>query len=222
MTRRVADVMVKSGESVREDMPFKQVARSLVEEDVSALPVVDVDGRVVGVVSEADLILRDESFGVPGLPGWTRRSIREKLHASTARELMTAPAVTVKPETDLAEAARLMRKHAIKRAPVCDADGRLLGIVSRRDLLLEFTRTDDEIADEIDALWRDLSLPSNDPRFVVEDGVATIEGRLERRSQAKEIVLRVHEVPGIVDVRDRLTWDDPDDVFAQGATMWVR
>lgn len=221
MTRRVTDVMVKAEGALREDMTFHEVARALVEEDVSSLPVVDGAGRVLGMVSEADLIVRDESFGVPWLPGWTRRSIREKLHATTAKALMTSPAITVRPETELTQAALRMRKHAIKRLPVCDADQRLLGMLSRRDLLLEFVRPDQAIADDLTELWRDMSLPVNDPRSVVTDGVATIEGRLEHRVQAEETIRRVHEIPGIVDVIDRLTWDDPDDVFAQGPVTWI-
>ena len=221
MIRKVADVMVKAEGALREDMTFQEIARALVEEDVSSLPVVDEDGRVTGMVSEADLIVRDESFGVPWLSGRTKRSVRDKLHATTAKTLMTSPAVTVMPETELTKAALRMRKHAVKRLPVCDAERHLLGILSRRDLLLEFVRSDEAIADDLTDLWRDLSLPMNDPRSVVTDGVATIEGRLEHRVQAEEIIRRVHEVAGIVDVVDRLTWDDPDDVFAKSPVAWI-
>jgi CBS domain-containing protein len=113
-----------------------------------------------------------------------------------------------------------MRKHAIKRVPVCDDDGRLLGMLTRRDLLLEFVRPDEAVAADLAALWRDLSLPVNEPRSSVRDGIATIEGRLEHRAQAEAIIDRVYEVPGIVDVDDRLTWDDGDAIFAQGSVPW--
>lgn len=221
MTRRVAEVMAKPEGVLREDMTFQQVARALVEENVSSLPVVDETGHVLGMVSEADLIVRDESFGVPWLPTSMKRSIREKLGAATASALMTTPAVTVQPDTELTKAARCMRKHAIKRLPVCDDDGHLLGMLSRGDLLLEFVRPDEVIAEDLAELWRTMSLPVHDPRYSVADGVATIEGRLEHRVHAEEIIDRVHEIPGIVDVVDRLSWDDGDDVFAQGSVPWL-
>jgi hypothetical protein len=93
-------------------------------------------------------------------------------------------------------------------------------MLSRRDLLLEFVRPDEGIVADLAALWRDMSLPVNEPRSSVRDGVATIEGRLEHRAQAEAIIDRVYEVPGLVDVDDRLTWDDGDDVFAQSSVPW--
>lgn len=223
MTRRVAAVMVPGVEALREDERFKSIVRRLADGCVSALPVVDAEGRVEGVVSEADLILRDESFGVPWMPqGWTKRAVRRKAHAATAGELMTSPAITVDPDTDVSKAAAIMRKHRIKRLPVCDADGRLLGMISRTELLHEYLREDTDLAFSVaELLWHGMSLPKDEVRFSVDDGVVTVEGDIEHRVQAAEVVERLRSIAGIVDVVDRLRWSNDDSVIAQGPVPWV-
>lgn len=222
MARRITELMDEDARALPEDTSFKEVARHLAEDRVSAMPVAEPGGRVVGVVSEADLILRDESFGIRWLPdGWTKRSVRRKAHAKTAGELMSSPAVTVGPDADVSEAAAIMRKWTIKQLPVCDDDGHLLGVLSRSDLLREFLREDTDLAfDVAELLWHKMSLPRKEVSFSVEDGVVTLEGQVEHRVQVPEILDRVRRVPGVVDVVDRLGWTDADTAMAAGPFPW--
>lgn len=223
MTRHVEALMIPGVNALDEGATFKDVARRLADACVTAMPVVGEDGRVIGVVSEADLILRDESFGVPWLPdGWMKRAVRRKAHARTAGELMTTPAITVGPDADVTEAAAIMRKHGIKRLPVCDVDGHLLGMVSRTELLREFLREDTDLSFDIaELLWHQMSIPKYEVWFTVEDGVVTVEGHIEHRVQAAEAVERIREIPGTVEVVDRLRWTHDDSVIAQGPIPWV-
>jgi len=128
---------------VREHTSYKELVRLLAERRVSALPVVDVNLNVIGIVSEADLLLKQQqpadSFQRFLLEGKRRRLERAKARGGTAVELMSRPAITVGPDATVAEAARLLRMHLIKRLPVADPLGRLVGIVSRSDLLSVFS-----------------------------------------------------------------------------------
>jgi CBS domain-containing protein len=222
VARRIEDLMDENAKTLAEDATFKDVARLLAEERVSAMPVTGGDGRVVGVVSEADLILRDESFGIRWLPdGWAKRSVRRKAHAKTAGDLLSSPAVTVGPDAEVSEAAAIMRKWTIKQLPVCDDAGHLLGVLSRSDLLREFLREDTDLAfDVAELLWHKMSLPRNEVSFSVEDGVVTLEGLVEHRVQVPEILDRIRSVPGVVDVVDRLGWTDADTALAAGPFPW--
>lgn len=223
MARHVAELMDAKATTVTRDVAFKEVARLISELGISAIPVIDEDGRVVGMVSEADLIVKDESLEGPWLRGrWTSRATRKKVHAMTVGELMTAPAVTIDPNADIAETATFMRKRRIKRLPVCDTEGRLLGVVSRVDLIREFLRDDEQIADEVDdVLRRKMSLPKEQVGFTVVDGVVTLDGRVEHRSQVPAIVERIRRIPGIVEVLEQLRWSQDDSTLAQGPVPWV-
>ena len=143
MRRRVKDVMTADVAYVREHTSYKELVRLLAERRVSALPVVDVNLNVIGIVSEADLLLKQQqpadSFQRFLLEGKRRRLERAKARGGTAVELMSRPAITVGPDATVAEAARLLRMHLIKRLPVADPLGRLVGIVSRSDLLSVFS-----------------------------------------------------------------------------------
>jgi CBS domain-containing protein len=151
MTRTVADVMTRTVVVVAGSAPFKEVVRAMREYRVSALPVTDPDGLVMGVVSEADLMLREDPSVLEShfFEGHARREERRKAEASIARDLMTTPAVTIGPQAPIAEAARLMHERAIKRLPVIDLEGRIVGVVSRVDLLAEFLRDDGDIETEV-------------------------------------------------------------------------
>jgi CBS domain-containing protein len=150
MGRRVRDVMTPQVLTVDEQAPFKEIVALMDECRISALPVLDEKGRVVGIVSEADLLLKEEFPEGPAggrlLQGRRQREERAKAAGDTAVELMTAPAVTIGPDATVTEAARLLHRHGIKRLPVVDPAGPLLGIVSRADLLKVFLRADAEIA----------------------------------------------------------------------------
>jgi CBS-domain-containing membrane protein len=216
MGRRVRDVMTVEVVTVDEHAAFKEVARLLTERRVSALPVLDGEGRVVGVVSEADLLLKEEfPEGPPGgrlLQGRRRRETRAKAAGGTAAELMTSPAVTIGPDAGVADAARLLHRHQIKRLPVVDPAGPLLGIVSRADLLKVFLRADADIAAEVrqQVLTRAMWIDPDTVAVEVRDGVVTLTGQLERRSLIPIVVSLVRGLDGVVDVVDRLSFEFDD------------
>jgi CBS-domain-containing membrane protein len=216
MRKRVRDVMTTDVCTVDQETPFKRVAELLADRRVSALPVLDRDGRVAGIVSEADLLLKEEfPEGPPDarlFEGRRRRAVRAKATAATAAELMTSPAVTVGPDASVAEAARLLHRHGVKRLPVVDPAGPLVGIVSRADLLKVFLRPDEEIAADVrqEVLLRSLWVDPDSIGVVVRDGVVTLTGRLERLSQLEIAVSLVHALDGVVDVVDELDYEVDD------------
>jgi CBS-domain-containing membrane protein len=215
MGRRVRDVMTREVVTVDEQESFKELAALMAECRVSALPVLDEGGRVVGVVSEADLLLKEEFPEGPAggrLFQGRHRMERAKAAGDTAVELMTAPAITIGPDATLAEAARMLQRHQIKRLPVVDPAGPLLGIVSRADLLKVFLRGDDEIAREVrqEVLLRALWVNPDTVVVEVRDGVVTLIGQLERRSLIPMAVSLVRGLDGVVDVVDRLTFEVDD------------
>lgn len=211
MQKTVKDVMTRTVVVVRDSTPFKEVVRRMQEHRVSAVPVVDEFGRTLGVVSEADLILKEDA-NLDGdgrlFEGRRHRHERAKHAAETAAALMTSPAITVGPDATLGEAVRLMTKHAIKRLPVAGPDGRVVGIVSRSDLLKVFLRTDGEISREIreDVVRRTLWIDPATIRVVVHDGVVTLEGQIERRSLIPVLLALTHAVEGVVGVDSRLSY----------------
>lgn len=220
----VADVMTTDVVCVPEDAPFKSVAQVLAEHDISAVPVVNRSGTVVGVVSETDLLHKEEYQRVRPLPWplrWWRHRARSKAAAVTAGQLMTHPAVTVEGGSTLDEAARLMAGRDITRLVVTDPDGDVLtGIVTRSDLLRAFVAPDNEILarvrrDVIDhALWEDsLAVVAT-----VADGVVTLSGEVDHRSMVTIAERLTREVDGVVDVRNDLTWVFDDTVPAPGTT----
>ncbi|MFF3445849.1 CBS domain-containing protein [Streptomyces sp. NPDC002667] len=277
MTLIVGQVMTGEVVGARREMSFKDVARLLDRYRISGLPVVDDDDKVVGVISETDLLrvravrsggerqprpgplpsrrgLTSPRRGLPslrrglpslrrGLPSLRRGlfSLRRGLFSlcgtlprsadsdgpwraaarrsagdgggavrpSTAEQLMSTPAITVHPEQRVADAARVMERHRVERLPVVDEEDRLIGIATRRDLLRVFLRTDEEIRREIadDVLGRALSLPPPHSVIVsVGEGVVTLEGRLERRSEIPEAIRRTWRVDGVVGVMNSLTF----------------
>jgi len=216
MGRRVRDVMTQEVVTVNEHASFKDVAMLIAERRVSAVPVLDREGRVLGIVSEADLVLKEEyPEGPPErrlFQGRRRRIAQAKAAGDTAAELMTAPAVTIGPDASVAEAARLLHRHGIKRLPVVDPAGPLLGIVSRADLLKVFLRSDPDIAREIrqQVLMRAMWMNPDTVAIDVRDGVVTLTGQLERRSLIPITVSLVRGLDGVVDVVDRLTFELDD------------
>jgi CBS domain-containing protein len=209
---KVDDVMTRRVATVQVGAPFKEVARLLAERKISAVPVLDGDGKLAGIVSEADL-LRKEQYHEDAMP--TRRrfgSRRERVFRAKARgdfagDVMTTPAITVGPEATVVEAAKLMIEQDVKRLPVVDSDGCLVGIVSRADLLWVFLRPDDEIAEEIrtDVFARVL-LQEPTYTVAVTDGIATLSGKLDRRSSVEIAERLVRAVDGVVDVVNGLTY----------------
>jgi CBS domain-containing protein len=208
MNATVKDVMSTHVYAVTEIASFKEIATRLHELRISAFPVVDAEGKVIGVVSEADLLPKEALEGeVPSvLHSLGRSGERSRITAVTAAELMTKPPVTIGPNEPVTQAARLMYSRKVKRLPVVGDDGKLIGIVTRSDVLSVYRRPDAEIRDEITQdviLNRFLCDPA---RFTVtvKDGVVTIGGTPETAYTGHDIVNDVRHVEGVVAVRDRL------------------
>jgi len=216
MEPTVKDVMTTHVVSVTADASFRTMAAALREYRVSAFPVLDDDGKVIGVVSEADMLakeaLESEPQGMPGMiAGILRRREHEKARGTTAGELMTSPPVTVHPDDTLERAARLMYTRKVKRLPVVDANGHLVGIIGRTDLLTMFDRPDEDIRQEIQDQVIRHELRTDPATFTVEvkDGIVTLEGVAETTEFGHEIVELVQHVHGVVAVRDRLSYPHP-------------
>ncbi|MGW2248705.1 CBS domain-containing protein [Kitasatospora sp. NPDC001660] len=213
--RSVNDVMTREVVTARPDTPFKEIAALFHRNDITAIPVIDDQGRPLGMVSEADLIrkaavLPDPEGRYPGR--WLDPEDRARAEAETAGGLMTSPAVTARPGWSVAEAARAMGRHKVKRLPVVDEIGRLVGIVSRADLLQVFLRHDAAIRDEInhDVLGQALWLAPGDVQVAVRDGVVTLKGRLPRRSLVPITERLCRAVDGVVAVHHTLDWTEDD------------
>jgi len=213
MKTTVKDVMTTRVIWVRKDASFREMATAFREYRVSAFPVIDENRRVIGVVSEADLLAKqalDGGYdGMPGMiTGLLRRREQEKARGVTAGDVMTSPAVTVRPEDTVEHAARLMYTRKVKRLPVVDVGGHLVGIISRMDVLTVFDRTDAQIRNEIltDVLRGEFLIDPKEFKVTVKDGVVTLEGRAGTAVLGQEIVRRVRHVQGVVAVRDRLSY----------------
>ena len=212
----VKDLMTPQVVTIGPATPFKEIVARLANHRVSAVPVVDDDGLVLGVVSEADLLLKEE-FPDPDadIPlFWTkrRRLERDRAAATTARDLMSVAVVSIAPDATVAEAARRMHTAGVKRLPVLDEGGRLVGIVSRADLLKVFNRPDQAIRREImdEVIVGEFMMDPNRFFIHVTDGVVVLQGRVERRSLLPYLVRAVHSVEGVVRVKNRLTFDIDD------------
>ena len=211
-TVRVGDVMTRDVVSVTPDTPLKDVAAAIVERGISGLPVCDADGAVVGVLSEADLLVKQggspERSG--GLFAWLVETASApdlaKLRAHTAGEAMTSPAVTVETASPVSEAARTMVSLGVNRLPVVE-DGRLVGIVTRADLVRLFTRSDEEIArdirqDVVKRLW----IAPERIEVEVEQGEVVLRGEADTEVEAELLLKRIPLVAGVVGVRSELSW----------------
>jgi CBS-domain-containing membrane protein len=209
----VQEIMTTRVIWVKKDATFREMAVALREHRVSAFPVVDDDHKVIGVVSEADMLAKEALDDEPGvLAGILHRRDQAKARGVTAGDLMTATVVAVRPDDTVEHAARLMYDRRVKRLPVTDADGHLLGIISRADVLSVFDRTDEAICKEITEGVL-LSEFLTDPLLftvTVKDGIVTISGRPETNETGHEIVRRIRHLQGVVAVRDRLDYPPPE------------
>ncbi|WP_329372613.1 CBS domain-containing protein [Streptomyces sp. NBC_01483] len=217
----VSDVMTHTVAAIGRKANFKEIVQLMEQWKVSALPVLEGEGRVIGVVSEADLLPKEEfRDGDPDLPqsrlrstGGTpitqlrRPSDLAKAGAVTAEDLMTAPAVTVQANATLAQAARTMAHAKVKRLAVVDEVGLLEGVVSRGDLLKVFLRDDEDIADEVrrEVVSYLFRAPLSPVRVQVHDGVVTLTGRVRDTSLVPVAARLVRAVEGVVDVEFELT-----------------
>jgi CBS domain-containing protein len=214
--RRIRNVMTRGVVTVTGTAPFAELAHKMAEHGVSALPVLDQDERLVGIVSEADLLrkeeYRDERARRHLLEGRGRRVARAKAAGRIAADLMTSPVVTIDSDATIPEAARLLARHRVKRLPVVDDDDRLVGIVSRSDLLRLFVRDDEEIRREVveEVFRRPMLAAPNSILVTVQNGITNLTGYLETRSLASMAVHLTRAVPGVVDVVDQLSYERDD------------
>jgi CBS-domain-containing membrane protein len=213
MNAKVKDVMTGEVVAVRRDASFKEMAGRLRQYRVSAFPVIDENRRVIGVVSEADLLAKEalagDHAGIPAaVSGILHHKDYKKSEGLTAGDLMTHPAVTVRPEDSIEHAARLMYTLQVKRLPVVDAGGYLVGIVSRADLLTVFDRTDEEIHAEIvnDVILREFLIDPAVFVVTVTDSVVTIQGNPETADLGHNLVTKIRHVQGVVAVDDKLAY----------------
>ncbi|MEU7023021.1 CBS domain-containing protein [Streptomyces sp. NPDC048717] len=192
--RNVADLMTPTAVAVQRGTPFKEIARLLDEYGITAVPVVDEANRPIGVVSEADLMRRHTVKDGP----------------SSAEAMMTSPVVVARPSWTAVEAARVMERHRVKRLPVVDPQGQLIGVLSRSDLLQLFLRRDRSIQEEIveDVVTRILRLSPASLHIDVTEGRVTLSGVLPRKSLAPIFLRLCEDVDGVVEVVDRLTYED--------------
>jgi CBS domain-containing protein len=204
----VEQVMTTSVVTVTPETPIAEVARILVERGISGLPVVDSEGKVLGIVSEGDLLVREAGH-------WSDEKHQArggKVDARTAGEAMTSPALTIEPFRAIRAVAEIMIESHVNRLPVVDPDGRLIGIVSRADLVRAFVRTDAQLEETIrrEVLIRDMWLDPDKFEVHVDHGAATVTGTVIKRSTADVIGRLLAMVPGVVSAETDITWDIDD------------
>lgn len=214
---QVKDVMTKDPVTVGPDVPLKQVADLLVTHRISGLPVVGAAGELLGVVSEADLVVKEAGQReTRGALGWRWLFPREgdaeakaKLATRTAGEAMSSPAITIRPETTLVEVARLMTEKQMNRLPVVDGEGTVAGIVTRADLVRMFVRSDAEIRREIehDVVVKMLWIEPGRVHVQVSEGVVNLSGRVQTKLDGELLPRLVERVPGVVAVTSDLAWE---------------
>jgi len=212
--RKVSDVMTTSVVTVDRITPYQEIDRLLAQHRISGMPVLKMGREVAGVVTEADLLAAEDETSrrarMDSSIGRRRLLHKQPQGSLTAGTLMTSPAITIGPDATIPAAARLMNTHHIRRLPVVDEDGKLIGVVSRRDLLSVFLRADADISHDVRQVLDEV--PLEDPREIavtVRHGVVTLAGAM--RPEPGEghdlipLVLRlVWDIDGVVDVVTRL------------------
>jgi len=207
---RVADVMTSSVVTVEKWTSLKDAARIMLANGVSGLPVVDDSGDLVGIITEADFVARQVAHieGRRRLLDVMMRRSEPTPDTATVEEAMTKAPITIDPDATVNEAARRMVAAGVKRLPVIDLTGRLVGIVSRGDIMSAFARSDEAIENEVreGILTRLLFHPADAVGVTVKDGVVTLRGELPNRSDVRLLVALADRLDGIVKVEDHLTW----------------
>lgn len=215
---RAKDVMSHPVITVRPDIPIPEIAKILTEHRISGVPVVDDQGRLVGIVTEADLLLKEAGPG--GLPKLAfflparSKEVQEQLRryeGKVAADMMTQEVITATEETPLRELAALMARNQINRIPIL-RDDQVVGIVSRNDVLKAFTRSDETLHQEArQTLVHDLRIDPEPLDIQVKDGVVTILGQVERKSEVGLMEMSVRAIDGVVSVDvSGLTYDVDD------------
>ncbi|MGW0595279.1 CBS domain-containing protein [Streptosporangium sp. NPDC002607] len=212
MPIKVSDVMGRTAIAVRQDAGFADIVNVMRRFAVGAVTVIDLDRRPIGVVSQDDLLLKESDtmrHSISIFESTARRREHEKAAAVVAKDLMTSPAITVTPGMPARDAARLMHDKKIEQLPVIDpVTGRIAGILHRSDLLRVFDRPEAELRAEAEAVVRDLT--GTDVAISVENGVVTLEGKVEHRSQVVRLIQAIRRLEGVIDVTSRLEHGSDD------------
>jgi CBS domain-containing protein len=197
----VGEVMTSGVRTVTQDTPATELIREMSEYHVSALPVVDDSGRLLGIVSEADLLARSKQLGTDAAAHGPASSAGRAVIGTdlVAGDVMTSPVITVDLQASISEAARHLQENRIKRLVVVGDDTRVAGITSRIDLLKAFVRDDAAIMEDVATIARDV-LQLADCGLQVDDGTVSIEGRVNRKSEADRLLSVVARLPGVVAV----------------------
>lgn len=208
MSATVRDVMTTRVITVRGDASFRDMAAMLGSSGVSAFPVIDQAGKVVGVVSETDLLIKEaDRASHPGLfAGLRRGRDQEKAAGVTAAELMTSPPVTIGPDEPVEHAAFLMYDRAVQRLPVVDEAGHLAGIISQVDVLSIFDRPDEQIRREVTdrAILQGRPIDPGHLQVTVHDGIVTLSGQPGTDQADRDLIDAARHVEGVVAVQDQL------------------
>jgi len=220
MDTKVEKVMTTDVVAISEHMPFKQIVRELRRHGVNAAPVM-LEGTVLGMISTTDLLLKEADPNAAEDPhpfaGPRRRAEVRKSAGTEARDLMTAPAITVAPDATVEEAARIMRRKHVSRLPVVESStGRLVGIVSRSDVLGVYRRSDEEIREDVvkEVMSDQFAMDAQRCTVRVSGGRVTVEGTVDRRSVIPLLLHGIRCVEGVVSAEARLSWE-VDDTYAQ-------
>jgi CBS domain-containing protein len=215
----VRDMMTTNVVTASPGTPFKTVVSLLGANRISAVPVVDEANKVVGIVSESDLLAKVVAGDRSGqrLPGTRsdRRAIRARTSAETAADLMTAEPIMIRADKSLSEAARLAAAHHVRRLPVVVEDGTLVGIITRSDMLAVFLRDDEAVRRRLveHVLPREFNLDPARFEVTVEDGIVRFRGKVPRRLLIPPLIEAVRRTAGVIAVHDQLTYAVDDSVL---------
>jgi CBS domain-containing protein len=218
----VRDVMTDGDRvvTVSPDTTLKRVAELMVEHSISGLPIVDADHRVLGVVSEGDIVTGEVGGTGPDAMTARAQALADPSAVAiprTAGEAMSSPAVTIMPDQSVTAAAHRIADRGVKRLPVVDGHGRLVGIVARADIVAAFARTDSEITDNVrEVLDRSLGVGPNAVQVAVVDGEVRLSGAVDSEMTAKLAAFFASGLPGVVNVRSEV--QAPDDAEGRPAT----
>ena len=213
--KKVKDVMTPHVYTVQPSTQFKSIARIMRAGRIGAVPVVDVSGRVVGIVSETDLLPKEEPQNALSrhfLESKDRRELRRKAKGLVAADVMSTPAITVTPDTPIRDAVRLLVEDHVNHLPVVGPADDLVGIVSRSDVLRLFAREDVSIEQEVRQKVTEATrfLDATKVEISVNDGVVTLSGEIDRETDDERLIAMARDVDGVVGVNDllRVWWDD--------------
>ncbi|MBT8214935.1 MAG: CBS domain-containing protein [Acidimicrobiia bacterium] len=216
---RAVDIMSKGVVTVTPEQTLKAAARLMIGEGVSGLPVVDGAGAVVGIITEADFLAKEASRGRTRY----RRLLdtifgeEEIVKAELVSEAMTPDPITIDPHARVSEAARIMDENKVKRLPVVDTAGKLLGIVSRADVVGAFIRPDEVIEAQLrqDVIRRILMIDDKELAVSVKDGIVMVGGTVPTKTDARLLEELAARLEGVIRVDADLSWR-VDDTIAPG------